>query len=212
MAQTASRDDFVNTTVFEGLADCLTPLNKLLSKVGIVDTKLGHVVRNNLFLNSGIRVRLLKRDSEPLKECLIDDGSRNEATSVIALTLGVCSSNHVEPWRRNDYFTSLLDHEGLALKNALQTHQLVRATVNLIYKQDRSSFHGFDHRTFCKDSLAIKQSEATDQIILVSLRSNLNTNVLTFCLGAGLLNHHSLTVARQASYIHGVEHTRLDDF
>ena len=125
MAQTASRDDIINTTILECLANGLTPSNQLVGKLSIIYTELDHVVHDDFFLDRRTRIGLLQSDGEALKEGFVNDRRRDEATSIIAFALSVSSADHIETRSSGNNFACFLDQNGLAFKHTLQTHQLV---------------------------------------------------------------------------------------
>ena len=61
------------------------------------------------------------------------------------------------------------------------------------------------------DSVTINQTETTDQIILVSLNSEVDANKFATKISTCLLNTEGLAVTRQTSDEHRVEDLRTDD-
>ena len=212
MDQSSSRDDLVNTTVDECLADDVCPVDEFLDKVVVRNfDRTGHFVEN-LFLDRDRWILLLTGDRITLEECLVEDVSSDKATIVRSLPFRVCGSNHGEPMSRSDILTSLLDEISTAFEDGLETHDLRRVgEVDLVAEQDSTTFHRGDDWTLEELGLAIHESETTDQIILVGLNSEVDTDNFAFGGGTCLLDHVGLAITRQTSNEDRVEHLGFDD-
>ena len=127
MNQTTSRDHFINTTIVEGLANDVSPINKVSDETVIL-TNLG----KNFGLNGSSRIRLFKGDWESFQESFIENISSDETTIVRTLTFGVCSSNHSESRCGFYILTNLLQEDTFTFQNRLQTQDLVRCKIDLV--------------------------------------------------------------------------------
>ena len=154
---------------------------------------------------------MLKGESETLKECLIEHIGANEATIIRTLAFGVSSGDDIESCCWFHIATSLLEEHTFALKNRLQAHNFVAGKINLIQQQNCTTLQCFNHRTIVPDSVTINQTETTDQIILVSLNSEVDADKFATKISTCLLNTEGLTVTRQTSDEHRIEDLRVDD-
>src|SRR6056300_756474 len=78
--QAAGANNFLNTTVIEGLADNITPVHQSLTEVCVAHTKrLGNILNYSDFLRRG-RICLLKGHRETLKECFIENIGADKAS------------------------------------------------------------------------------------------------------------------------------------
>ena len=121
MDQATSTNDFLNTTIVEGLANNVCPIHKALTEVTIFHTKVQSDAFQNLLLSHRGRIGLLKGHRKTLKECFVENVSANEATIIRTLTLGVGSSNHIETSSGFHKAANLLQENTFAFKNTLQT-------------------------------------------------------------------------------------------
>ena len=142
---------------------------------------------------------MLKGDRETLKECFVEHVGANKTTVIATLTLGVSSGKDVETSSRRHLTTDLLQEDTLALKDGLQAEDLVRCKVNLVKQQDSTTLKCFDHRTVVPHSLTVDKTETTDEVIFVSLYSDVDTDQLTSELGTRLLDSESFAVSRKSS-------------
>ena len=212
MFQSAGRDDVIDTTLLEGLADDVRPLDEIVGKLVILAAVVAHDVQHDSLLDCLRWVVLLVHDIEPLKEGFVEDVRACEPLAALAcLPLRVGGGEHVETGGGGDILVDLLEEDALALKHGLKAHDLVRAEVNLVKQQNRATLHGGDDCAILPYRVAVDQAEATEQVILVGLRRDVDADVLAVQLGADLLHHRRLAVARQTRDVDGVEPPRLDD-
>ena len=105
-----------------------------------------------------------------LKQRIVKHGGCDIATIIGAATLGIRSHKDIEALSRMHDLASLFDKVRLAFKNTLQAHDLGRvSTVSLVKEHDCTELHGAKHRALEELGLTVDQTEATDQVVLVSL-------------------------------------------
>ena len=85
------------------------------------------------------------------------------------------------------------------------------ALVNLIEEKDSASAHGFDHRTVEPNGLAVVETEPTEQVILISIGSDIDAEKLALGFRANLLDHQGLTVSGKPRNEGRIEHPRGDN-
>jgi len=203
--QTTSRNDLVQCALRKPLADGFSPSRQVVGKVIVAAIPLHHLTNQDASLHRLGSILLLVGKSKAIKERLVLNAGSDESVIAHAVTLGVGRSDNHEAGSRNDKFRNLLEEDSLAFKHGLKAHNPVRRKVNLVKQQHRTALHGLNDRAVDKDGSAVVQPEATKQIVLVSLRSNVCTNQFALGLGTSLLNHRSLAVARQTRDVDGVE-------
>src|SRR5210317_1119708 len=132
MNKTTSANDLINTTIIEGLANNVTPINQTLTEVTIFYTQIQSNTLKNFLFSSRSRIRLLKGHRETFKECLIKNISADETTIIRTLAFSIGSSNHIKSRRRFYKLTNLLQKHSLAFKNRLQAENFIGCEIDLI--------------------------------------------------------------------------------
>src|SRR6056300_1393947 len=125
MNKTTSANDLINTTIIEGLANNITPINQTLTEVTIFYTQIQSNTLKNFLFSSRSRLRLLKGHRETLKECLIQNIGTNKTTIIRTLAFGIGSSNHIETSSRFHNLTNFFQKHTLAFKNGLETENFI---------------------------------------------------------------------------------------
>lgn len=211
VAETACADRLVDATSLLGLADRASPVDETLGEV-VIGAAIGReMIAHDLALDRLLGPRLVDVIDEAFKEGVIDVDRRGVATVLGAATVSVARSDDGETLGRGHDLLGLLEEDGLAFENALQADQLVRRAVDLVEEKDRAFLHCLDHRAFFEDSLAVLESETPEEIVLVSLRGDLDTKVLAAGTGTGLFNQYGLPVAARPEDVDRVESLGLDD-
>src|SRR6056300_1656378 len=109
----------------------------MISKV-FINTRLTiHFVENDFLLNCWGRVLLLYGNCKTLQEGFIKDLGRDEFPVIRATALRVCSRDDSKTASRSNGIACFLVEVGLTLTDRLETHQLVRATINFIKNENR---------------------------------------------------------------------------
>ena len=211
MDETASGDDFGQSTFIEGLTNNISPSHQFINKLFCFNTRSTKNIVEDLSLGFLSRIFLFHSDRETLKERFVHNVGTDKAAIVRTLTLGVCCSNHIETIFRMNKAINLLEEDRLAFKHRLETHQFIRTKVNLVKKKDSTTRHSHDNRTVLPYSLTINKSETTDKVIFVCFNSNIDTDTFTLFLSANLFNHHSLTVTRKTGNIGRIKLLGLDN-
>ena len=209
--QAARGDDLVNRIVIERGTDDLRPPNEVVRELLVNLAELAHLLDEDLALRRLGSIRLLVGEVEAVKERFVENASAGEAAVVVALALGVRSRNDIEPIGRMHELADLLDHHTLTLKHGLKAHDLLRAEIDLVKQQDRATLEGEHDRTILPHGVAVNQPERSEQIALVSLCGDVDAEALALQLGADLLHHRGLAVARQTRDEHGREERGLHD-
>ena len=212
MDQTTGADDFLNTTIIEGFADDVCPINQSLAEVTIFHTKIQSNTFKNLLFNRRGRIGLFKGYRKPFKECFVEHIGADKSTVVRTLTFGVCSGNHVESSGRFHETTNLFQEDTFTFKDRLKTQDFIRSKVNLIQKENCTTFQCFNHWTIMPGSFTIYQTKTANQVILISLNRNVNTNQFTTKLSARLLNTERFTITRKTRNKRWIKKTGLNNF
>ena len=144
-------------------------------------------------------------DGKAIQEGFIENIAAHISTIRRSLTLAVSRGDHSKPRLRINQFVGLLDIDRIAFKNWLKTHDLGRTKIDLVQQQHGTTFHCFDCRTVLPHRVAINQSEATNQIVLVGNLCDVGTNEFSLGLGTGFIYHLGLTITRFSSDIHRKE-------
>jgi len=105
----------------------------------------------------------------------------------------------------------LLEEHTLTLKHRLEAHELVAAEVDLVKEQHGTTLHRGHDSTIVPHHVAVDEAETTEQIILIGLRNDVDTEALASELRADLFDHRCLAVAGQTRDEHRREDVRLDD-
>ena len=92
MHQPTSGDNLVNAALIEGFADDVSPIGQLLGEFVVFTTRRDQLLLDNLLLNCRCRIRLLKSNREPLKECLVENVGTDEPSGIITLAASVPTS------------------------------------------------------------------------------------------------------------------------
>ncbi len=132
MNQAAGTDDFLNTTIVEGLTDDVCPVYKALAEVAVFHAKIQSDAFQDLLLNCRGRIGLLKGHRETLKERFVEHVGADEATIIRTLTFGVGGGNHIETSGRFHKTTDFLQEDTLTFQDRLEAQDLVGSKVNLI--------------------------------------------------------------------------------
>ena len=211
VAETAGADRLVDTTSLLSLADRASPVDEALGEVVIGAAIGSEMIAHDLALDRLLRPRLVDVIDEAFEEGVVDVDRRGVATVLGAATVSVARSDDGETLGRGHDLLGLLEQDGLAFEDALQADELVGRTVDLVKEKDRAFLHRLDHRAFLEDGLAVLESETPEEIVLVSLRGDLDTEVLAAGTGTGLFNQHGLPVAARPEDVDRVEALGLDD-
>jgi hypothetical protein len=167
MAQATSGNHFVNTAIRKRFANDFRPGYKTVGKLFIDGIVLFHVLHNDFAFGGQWWVRLLDGAYKAFQEGFVDNRSSHKPTILGTLALGIGGGNHIEAGSRTNDFASLFDQNGLTFQHALETHDFVAGTVDFVDEKDCTTFHGLDHGTLGKYSLAVEETEATDKIVFV---------------------------------------------
>jgi hypothetical protein len=209
--ETARGHDLIATAFVEGLADGVRPLHKQFRERFVNAALLGHVLDENLALLRRRRVRLLKGEREAVQHGAVQHLRAGKAAFGVALALGVRRADDGEALLRLDPSVDLLDEDRLALKGSLEAHDLGRTLIHLIKQQHATALHGEDHRAVLPHHVAVHKAEATDQVLLIRERRDVDAEELALQVRADLLHHRGLAVAGQAGDEHGREDALLED-
>ena len=74
----------------------------------------------------------------------------------------------------------------------------MRAKVNLVQQQHRTSLHRLHHRAVLPHGVAIDKTHTTQQIVLVGEFGDVHTEQFTLLVGTNLFDHRGLAVTGQA--------------
>jgi hypothetical protein len=211
--QAASGDDVITRTVEEGLADDLRPLHEIVREGFVAAVRLVHQTEHDLLLDRLARILLLNRDAEAFEERLVQDvGAGELLRTLTALTLRVASGDNGEASSTHDIAVHLLEEHATMLQHRLKAVDLARITVvEFVKQQHRTTLHGDHNRSVLPHALAVDESEATEQIVLVGEVGEVDTHNLAVQTVAHLLHHRGLAVAGQTRDEDGEELARRDD-
>ena len=209
--QTTGGDDLVDRTLLVRLPSDLRPPSQVVGEVGIDGAKLLHLLDHDLRLGCTGGVVLLHRPVEAIEEGFVEDIGADEPTIRVTLSLGVRGGDHGEAGSRLNPLADLLDEHTLALQHRLETHDLGGGEVDLVEEKDRTPTHRLDHGTVAEGGVAIDEAEATEEVVLVRLLSDVHSEALTLALGTRLLDHGGLAVPGQTSHEDRGKHAAVDD-
>jgi len=196
LLQTAGGDDVIQAALLEAQADRFRPLGEVLRELLVLAPVSLHLADDDTSLHGAVSVVLLKPIREAVKVRLVQAARPNEPIR-LATAFRVGGRHDIEAGSGLDELPDLLDVDSLALKHGLQAHHALRPQVDLVKQQDRSALHGLNHTAEHELGFAVDEAEATDQVILVSLGGDVDTDQVTTGGRANLLNHRGLAVARQ---------------
>ena len=77
-----------------------------------------------------------------------------------------------------DVSVDFLDVNTITFKNRLETHDFVRCKVNLIKEKNCTTLHSNGHRTKIEFGFTINQTKSTNEVILISFNSHIDTYTL----------------------------------
>ena len=209
--ESPSGDNLGNATFEEGLADSVRPLDEVASEVLVFASERLHLLDDDTLLDTVGSVLLLKRHGEAVEERFVENAGVGEGTSIVALALGVGSGEHLKTGSGFHELVDLLEEDTLALKDRLQTHERRRTEVDFVEEKNGTVLHRLDNGTVIPDGLTVHKSKPAEQVILVGLRSDVDTIAFASLSGTRLHDHRGLTVTGKTSHEGRVESTRLDD-
>ena len=213
-AETARGDHIAVDAALIASTEDIRPLGEIV-RDGLVDLladakRIEGAVEDRDLGGNG-RVVLIDGHLEPLKESLVLNAGADEGAIVASLALGVGRADDGEALGGSHEAAGLLEEHALALKHGLKAHDLERAKIDLVKEENRTAIHRLDNRAVLPDGVAVNETVATKKIVLVSLLGDVDAEHLATLLGADLLDHDGLAVARQTVDPNGVEHLGLDD-
>ena len=167
----------------------------MISEFGVITTSLA----KNLLLGPTGGIGLFHRDREAVKHGFVHDAGSDKAAVIRTLALGIGSGEDLETDSRSDPLADLLEKNTLAFQHRLEAHHIGGTEVDLVQQEYSTIFHGGNYRTIAPNGLAVDEAEATQQIILVGLTSNVHPITLAAEFGTNLLHHEGLTVTGQTS-------------
>ena len=194
MNQPTSSDQLVDCTFHVGLTNDVGPVDQLVDELTVGHVQTIENLAENLLLNSNGGIFLFNSNREPLKECLIQDTRSDEVSCFIALTFGIGGGDDGETRLTIDVFINLLKEDALTFQHGLETHDFRRCQIHFVKKKDCTLSHGLDDRAVEPNGLTVNQPKTTQQIVFVSLDSDVHTEHFTFGLCTCLFNHKRLTV------------------
>ena len=209
--QTARGDDLVASALHVRLADHVRPLGEVVGERIVLCAELLHGAQQDLLLGRLAGVLLLVGVVEAVKHRLVQDARTGETTCFVALTLGVRGGEDGEPRRRHDPLIDLLEVDALTLKHRLKAHEFVATKVDLVKEQDRATLHRKHNGAIVPLHVPVVQTETAEQIVLVSLRDDVDAEALAPHLGADLFDHRGLAVTRQTRDEHRRKHSSLEN-
>jgi hypothetical protein len=209
--QTARGDDLVASALHVRLTDHVRPLGEVVGERIVLCAELLHGAQQDLLLGRLAGVLLLVGVVEAVKHRLVQDARTGETTCFVALTLGVRGGEDGEPGRRHDPLIDLLEVDALTLKHRLKAHEFVATKVDLVKEQDRATLHRKHNGAIVPLHVPVVQTETAEQIVLVSLRDDVDAEALAPHLGADLFDHRGLAVTRQTRDEHRRKHSGLEN-
>ena len=204
--EAASGNHLVTRTFHECLAEHIRPLGQVVREHIVHGTELLHGAEQDLLLGRLASVLLLVGVVETVKHRFVQDASAGEPTRLVTLTLRVRGGEHREPGLRHDPLVDLLEVDSLTLKHRLKAHELVAAEVDLVKQQHGATLHRKHNGAIVPLHATVDEAETTEQIVLVSLRHDVDAEALAPQLGADLFDHRGLAVTRQTRDEHRGEH------
>ena len=184
-----------------------SPDSQLCSEVLIHLAELLHVGLKDLLLDGFGWVIVLHGPVEAVKECFVEDVGVCETSGLGALTFGVGSSENVETSSGLHELTDLLEEHTLAFQHGLKARHQFATIVDLVEKQHSAGLHRTHNRSIRPHGLTVDQTETTEQVVLISLGSDVDTIQFTTELGTCLLDHRGLTVTSIAGDVNRSEQT-----